>query len=67
MVLTDKDLAERPLTVKDVAKYLQISEPTVFRLLKSGELPAAKIGRQWRITRKAIDDYLLAKSKKEEN
>jgi len=39
------------LTVEEVAKLLRISVRTVQRLLKGGELPGVRIGRQWRIPR----------------
>ena len=62
MVLTDKERADRPMTVKDAAEYLQITERTVLSLLAKGALPAAKIGRQWRISRKEIDAYIEGKT-----
>jgi excisionase family DNA binding protein len=37
------------LTIPETAKKLQVSEITVRRLLKKGELPACKFGRLWRI------------------
>ena len=65
MVLTDNERAERPLTVKDAAEYLQVTERTILSLLAKGALPAAKIGRQWRISRKGLDEYISGKTKKE--
>ena len=58
MTLTDEEKQGRALTAEDAAEYLQISLKTALKLLRSGELPAAKVGRQWRISRQALDDFL---------
>ena len=39
------------LTLKQAADLLQVSERTLHRLLKSGELPGRQVGRQWRFER----------------
>lgn len=47
------------LTVAQTAKYLQLSEKTVRRLIRDGSLQASKVGnRTWRIRACAIDGYL---------
>lgn len=38
------------LTPKDVMDILGVGKNTVYRLLNSGELPAVRIGRGWKIT-----------------
>jgi putative molybdopterin biosynthesis protein len=45
-------------TIDDVAERLRISKTTVFRLLDRKELPGYKIGGQWRISPKQLDNYL---------
>lgn len=37
------------LTVKEVAAYLKTSCQQVRRMILAGDLPAVKIGREWRI------------------
>lgn len=49
---------EQLLSVKDVANWLGVSVETVRRLTKRGELPAKKIGWQWRYQQKDIQAYL---------
>jgi excisionase family DNA binding protein len=44
----------------DAAKLLGVSESDVLATLESGELKGKKIGTSWRITRKAIDDFLAS-------
>lgn len=46
------------LTVPDVAKMLNLSEITVYRLAKLGKIPARKVGRCWRFSRQAIEKWL---------
>ena len=46
------------ITVDDVAKILCVSEKTVYRLIWSGTLKAAKIGGQWRIDVEWVDEYV---------
>jgi excisionase family DNA binding protein len=52
------------LTVADVAKQLQISEDTVRRWIKSGKLPALKIGKEWRVDPEELKAF-LAQSRKQ--
>jgi excisionase family DNA binding protein len=47
----------RILTVKEVANYLHVSRATIFRLLKRHELPAFKIGYDWRFNVEQIDRW----------
>ena len=53
-------LAPRYLKLEDVAAYLSVSVPQVYALVRSGELPAIKIGGRgvWRVDRSKLDDYL---------
>lgn len=48
----------RFLTIAEVARLMRISKMTVYRLVHSGELPAARIGRTLRVTEQAVRDYL---------
>ncbi len=52
------------LTVKEAAAYLRVSTATVFRKLRSGELPARKFGRAWRIKRTVLDDLLTPRPRR---
>lgn len=48
------------LLVEEVAEYLRVNKQTIYNLLRQGQLPAKKIGGQWRFHKQAIDDYLKA-------
>ena len=44
-------------TVPQVAFKLQFSEPTIWRMVKSGELPSVKVGRSRRIAPEDVADW----------
>ena len=48
----------RFLTVAEVADYLQVSLPTVYRLARHGRIPAFRIGRDYRFGRDAIEKFV---------
>ena len=50
----------RFLKLEDVATYISVSVPQVYALVRSGELPAIKIGGRgvWRVDRRKLEDYL---------
>ena len=54
----------RFLTLEEVADALRVSESTVRRAVKAGELAAARIGslRQIRVSPQALDDYIVRSS-----
>jgi excisionase family DNA binding protein len=55
----DRMLAEeRFLTVAEVAAIMRVSKMTVYRLVHSGELPAVRVGRSFRVREDAVHDYL---------
>jgi excisionase family DNA binding protein len=45
------------MTIAEVAAYLRISQATVYRLAKEGQIPASRVGRLWRFRRDAIDEW----------
>jgi excisionase family DNA binding protein len=50
----------RFLTLEDVATYLSVSTPQAYALVRSGELPAVKLGGRgvWRVDRQQLEDYV---------
>jgi excisionase family DNA binding protein len=57
-------LSSEVLTVKELANYLKIHESTVYRLIKTRQLPAFKVGRDWRFNREQIDRWRLERTVK---
>ncbi|MDP9094934.1 MAG: helix-turn-helix domain-containing protein [Actinomycetota bacterium] len=57
----DPALSEvRFLTVAEVASVMRVSKMTVYRMVHSGDLPAVRVGRSFRVPEKAVHDYLRA-------
>ena len=55
----DRPLPEvRFLTVAEVAAVMRVSKMTVYRLVHSGELPAVRVGRSFRVPEQAVHNYL---------
>jgi excisionase family DNA binding protein len=48
----------RFLTVQEVAELMRVSTMTVYRIIKSGELPAVRVGRSFRVRDTDVDTYL---------
>ncbi|GAA2010217.1 helix-turn-helix domain-containing protein [Microbacterium ulmi] len=48
----------RFLTVAEVAEIMRVSKMTVYRLVHSGELPAVRFGRSYRVPESAVTDAL---------
>jgi putative molybdopterin biosynthesis protein len=46
------------LTAEEVARQLRIKKYTVYELIKRGELPSSKVGKQVRVSQADIDAYL---------
>jgi excisionase family DNA binding protein len=48
----------RFLTVSEVADVMRVSKMTVYRLIHSGEMPAVRFGRSYRVPESAVEQYL---------
>ena len=48
------------LTVAEVAQHMRVSNMTVYRLIKSGQLPALRVGKNFRIRTRDLSAYLEA-------
>ncbi|MBM0261034.1 transcriptional regulator, AlpA family [Micromonospora purpureochromogenes] len=53
----------RFLLLSDVATELNVSDSQVYHMVRSGELPAIKIGGrgQWRVERAQLEEYIQRK------
>jgi len=52
------DDRDQIMTIEKVARYLSLHELTVRRLAREGEIPAFKVGRQWRIKKALLDRWI---------
>lgn len=48
-------MEESYITIKEFCNRLQISPSTVYRMIKSGIIPAIKFGRYWKIPRSVFE------------
>ena len=58
-MVTPGDMSEaRFLTIAEVAAMMRVSKMTVYRLVHSGDLPAVRVGRSFRVVEKDVNEYL---------
>jgi excisionase family DNA binding protein len=50
------------LTVREVADLLRVHRCTIYRLLRKGELPAFKLGADWRFLRDEVELWTKLRS-----
>jgi excisionase family DNA binding protein len=48
------------LSVTDICDYMGVSAFVVTAQLRSGNLPAVKFGREWRVARQDFEDWINA-------
>jgi excisionase family DNA binding protein len=53
---------DRLLTVGEVAATMRVSNMTVYRLIKGGEIAALRVGKNYRIRESDVDRYLSTRS-----
>lgn len=51
-------VGDRLLTVGEVAATMRVSNMTVYRLIKAGQLPAIRVGKNYRIRESDVNTYL---------
>jgi excisionase family DNA binding protein len=54
-----RQAGDRLLTVAEVAAIMRVSNMTVYRLIKAGDLAALRVGKNYRIRESEVDRYLL--------
>ena len=50
----------RFLTLADTAQILNVSVTQAYAVVRSGELPAIRVGSSWRVEREALEAYIEA-------
>lgn len=46
------------LTVQEVAQFLRVPRSTIYKLARIGHIPASKVGKHWRFTRRGLDEWV---------
>ena len=57
-------MSDEILTLPEVAQLLKVAEKTVYTMAQKGELPAFKVGGQWRFRRTDLDAWIDAKTRR---
>ncbi len=53
----------RVMTVREVSAYLRVHQTTIYRLLKHNQIPAFRVGGDWRFNIETIDSWCLGQGK----
>lgn len=63
MNMTQQHSERRPriMTIEELAKYLRLHKSTVYRMVRDAQIPASKIGNQWRFRKDVIDAWMSGK------
>ena len=55
------------MTLREVASFLKVHPNTIYRLARSGEIPAFKMGTDWRFHRVAIEQWARSRETGDES
>jgi excisionase family DNA binding protein len=51
------------LTAQELAKYLKLTEVTIYKYAKEGKIPACRVGSRWRFDKDKVDELLKSEEK----
>ena len=57
-VVKDMSNIDKWLTLEELASYLKLGRTKLYGMTQRGEIPASKIGNQWRFDREEIDQWM---------
>ncbi|MEA1990800.1 MAG: helix-turn-helix domain-containing protein [Thermodesulfobacteriota bacterium] len=46
------------LTIEELSDYLKMGRTKLYRMAQKADIPASKIGNQWRFDREEIDEWM---------
>jgi|TARA_B110000438_G_C15722799_1_gene610615 excisionase family DNA binding protein len=49
------------MTVGEVADLMRVSSMTVYRLIKAGDIRAARVGKSYRIREEDVDQFIASR------
>ncbi|MDO7084489.1 helix-turn-helix domain-containing protein [Pseudocolwellia sp. AS88] len=58
-------MTEHIMTLKEVAKYLKLTEKTAYRLAAEKKLPGFKVGGSWRFKSEDLETWIEEQKDKE--
>ena len=60
--MTGPQFEDPLLTVGEVAQVMRVSNMTVYRLIKSGQLAAIRVGKNYRLRGRDVERYLAERA-----
>ena len=51
------------LTIEEVAELLRIGMTQAYRIVRSGNLKGYKEGKDWKIPKQALNEYVISRSR----
>jgi excisionase family DNA binding protein len=57
----NKIAREELLTAKEACEYLKVAPRTLYRHIREHQIPALKLGREWRFIKSELDKWLMKK------
>lgn len=57
-------MAEEMMTLQEAAKYLKISDRTLWRYVQARKIGCITVGRRYRFTQTILDEYIKANTVK---
>jgi excisionase family DNA binding protein len=55
----NKTAKEELLTAKEASAYLKVVPRTLYRHIRKHQIPALKLGREWRFIKSELDKWLM--------
>ena len=49
---------EKWSTIEEISEHIQVHKDTIRNWIKKGEIPARKIGKQWRFKISEVDEWI---------
>ena len=51
------------MTAEETCRYLKITSRTLYRYLRSRQIPAFKLGKEWRFVRSDLEQWIRDRTK----
>jgi len=53
-------MADEIMTIEEVAEYLKVKPQTAYKWAQEGQIPGAKLGKEWRFRKSILDEWIDA-------
>ena len=54
------------MTLEEAAEFLRVHPSTIYRLLKRHEIPAFKMGSDWRFNQESLERWILEREARDD-